>query len=482
MDHLDENSMHQQGPTIYARIRRPRSDEARTGTSDAFIESLLKRISFVDTPAIRETYRLLHDWTALSELYERALRDGVEFLLHVQLLLHQLSWAGLLEFATAGETPLAILATASSEFTINFTKINRDRAYRLSRFAYLRRGGEGALVLESPKAYSTITLLRPEAMQFLYELCKGTTVNLISERDASVERDEIEALFQFLAVGAIIEPANEMGVIPEEQDPALRQWEFHDLLFHSRSRTGRSNLPMGGTFRFRGQLGPQPAVKPKDFTAHEIVLPQPDINSLMSCDLPLTQVQEKRRSIRTQGETPITIQELGHFLYRVGRVKDTYKTDVGEFTRRPYPSGGASYELEFYLTVDRCGGLERGFYYYDPVNHALIILSSPTEEMEMLIDEAQRSAAMTCRPQVLLTIASRFQRVSWKYQGIAYALQLKNVGVVYAIMYLVAIAMNLAPCALGLGNTDRFCKLAGTDYYREGSIGEFILGSSAAGV
>jgi hypothetical protein len=44
-------------------------------------------------------------------------------------------------------------------------------------------------------------------------------------------------------------------------------------------------------------------------------------------------------------------------------------------------------------------------------------------------------------------------------------------------MYLVATAMGLAPCALGGGNSDVFAEAAGTDYYAESSVGEFVLGS-----
>ena len=44
-------------------------------------------------------------------------------------------------------------------------------------------------------------------------------------------------------------------------------------------------------------------------------------------------------------------------------------------------------------------------------------------------------------------------------------------------MYLVATAMNLAPGAIGAGNSDRFAAIAQTDYYTESSVGEFILGS-----
>ena len=82
---------------------------------------------------------------------------------------------------------------------------------------------------------------------------------------------------------------------------------------------------------------------------------------------------------------------------------------------------------------------------------------------------------------MLITLASRFQRLSWKYAAIAYAATLKNVGVLYQTMYLVATAMGLAPCALGAGNADLFAAAAGTDYYAESSVGEFMLGSAPPG-
>ena len=45
---------------------------------------------------------------------------------------------------------------------------------------------------------------------------------------------------------------------------------------------------------------------------------------------------------------------------------------------------------------------------------------------------------------MLITIAARFQRVSWKYAAMAYVTILKHVGVVYQTMYLVATARGLA--------------------------------------
>jgi oxazoline/thiazoline dehydrogenase len=169
----------------------------------------------------------------------------------------------------------------------------------------------------------------------------------------------------------------------------------------------------------------------------KVSLLRPDIGDVIKQDIPLTQALEQRVSVRQYGCTPLTLVELSEFLYRVARVKDRYTYHSLEFTRRPYPNGGASYELELYLTVDRCHGLPSGFYHYDPAEHALFYLSAPNANTEWLLLNAWTATAQSCRPEVLITITARFQRVSWKYESIAYATILKNVGVLYQTMYLV---------------------------------------------
>jgi SagB-type dehydrogenase family enzyme len=83
--------------------------------------------------------------------------------------------------------------------------------------------------------------------------------------------------------------------------------------------------------------------------------------------------------------------------------------------------------------------------------------------------------------QVLVCVAARFGRMGWPYEGIVYATTLKNTGALLQTMYLVATAMGLAPSAIGRGNSDLFATLAGTDYYAETTVGEFMLGSREGG-
>ena len=64
----------------------------------------------------------------------------------------------------------------------------------------------------------------------------------------------------------------------------------------------------------------------------------------------------------------------------------------------------------------------------------------------------------------------------WKYEGIGYANLLKDAGGLMQTMYLVAAAMGLAPCALGGGDAERFAAAAGTVFWEESSVAEFMLG------
>jgi SagB-type dehydrogenase family enzyme len=249
------------------------------------------------------------------------------------------------------------------------------------------------------------------------------------------------------------------GITSEDADPALRCWQFHDLLFHTRSRTGRHDDPVGATYPLAGRLDPLPALRPET-AVDAIALYRPDLEQLQCQDLPFALVQERRRSVRRYASEPITDRQLGEFLYRVARVKDCLHTEVET------PIGPV--QMEFALRL----------YRYDGLGHQLVPCVGRTAAVERMLSDAALSAGLKAtKPQVLLVLAARIPRIAWKYTGLAYALVLKHVGVVFQTMYLAATAMGLAPCAVGIGDSDLFAQAAGVDYYTETSVGEFLLGS-----
>ena len=79
-------------------------------------------------------------------------------------------------------------------------------------------------------------------------------------------------------------------------------------------------------------------------------------------------------------------------------------------------------------------------------------------------------------PQVLITVAARFGRASWKYSSIAYSLILKDVGVLLQTFHIAATEMGLGGCAIGSINIDLFAKMTGLEFYVEGPVGQFAIG------
>jgi SagB-type dehydrogenase family enzyme len=217
-------------------------------------------------------------------------------------------------------------------------------------------------------------------------------------------------------------------------------------------------------------------------------LDRPDLEYLVVHDQPLARVMEERETrYEYDSNRPISLSQLGEFLYRVARVRSLLDTPVNNHTgasavmqlsNRPYPAGGRIYELEFYLAVNTTLDLAPGLYHYDPLGHHLVRLRPKDATVEALLRYTTYAAPKGGNPQVLIVLAARFQRMSWKYDSIAYAATLKHVGILLQSMYLVATAMNLAPCALGSGDSEAFAEAAGTDYLAETSVGEFMLGTA----
>jgi SagB-type dehydrogenase family enzyme len=376
--------------------------------------------------------------------------------------------ARLLRYAVldGGETVLEIEPMTADEPAP--ASLPEGARVQLSRFAYCRRAGD-ALVLESPLAAVRVRLPGPQGAAVIGALARPCPVGALPGVGAAAAQTALELLVGVgcaVTVGPDGRSAEEAGV--------LRQREFHDVLFHARSRYGRHDYPMGGTFRFAGEIPPPPARR-RPHEGEPVALHVPDLEACERADPPFTHVLEARRSARTAPQPP-TARDLGEFLYRVARVRAFHGLEDGrpyESTSRPYPSGGGMYDLEVYVTVDRCADLPGGLYHYDAFEHRLCRLSGATAATAALLAEAQRACGEP--PPVLLTLASRFERLSWKYNGIAYAATLKNVGVLYQTMYLVATAMGLAGCALGAGDTVTFARATGLSEIEESSVGEFVL-------
>lgn len=391
-------------------------------------------------------------------------------------LLHVLELRGLLSYGlTQDGQPLATLEPMTPSFSLAAPVADPAVRYRLSRFATLRRDDEEGLI-ECPLGHARLRLHDGRLAAVVVVLAGPQTAASLATLLPQLSSATVTGLIRMLMSAQAVFVCDEAGSIPEDLDPALRQWEPHDLAFHVRSRLGRHDVPLGRTDRFVGELSDPPALKPPGPGAR-VDLPRPDP---CRTGRDFFEVVEARRTYWGGGLEPVTRDQLGTLLWHVARVQAHRPVDPDDpnaevAIMRPVGGGVSMDALELYLTVTRCTGLEPGLYRYDSGTHALEWIASPSAATEGLARDAMRSAAMKTSPDVLVILAARFARVNWRYESIAYALILKYVGVLYQQLYLVATALGLSPGALGAGDSERFAAAAGTRYYEETSVGEFTL-------
>jgi SagB-type dehydrogenase family enzyme len=351
----------------------------------------------------------------------------------------------------------------------------------LSRFAYMRRRGND-MVLESPCAGALFRICNPKVATAVAVLATPHQIKQL-RRQHRFPGVELLALLMDCQILFNVDSVHDNALRPAEGDDNLVLWDFHDLLFHARSTEGRHANPLGGVYPYSRVMRPLEAVRSR-WPGHKIELGKFSAENRQAVS-PIARLLRERHSTRIfDDQRPITLAEVSRFLDGTSRVQSnwTSKLDTGddgpviEYAAKPYPSGGGSYELELYLAVDKCEGLARGFYHYDAGGHALVPIDVRAKELEALLTGAEFAMGAPAKPQILITIAARFGRVSWKYSSLAYALILKDVGVLLQTLYLMATDMGLGGCAIGSTNVDLFSKMTGIEFHVEGPVGQFAVG------
>jgi SagB-type dehydrogenase family enzyme len=411
--------------------------------------------------------------------------EGTSIGKEVDLMVRRLAMRGLLEYRLGrsqnGEDEV-VVEPQVPDYWPRLPQLGNADVLVLSRFAYLRRRGE-AMVLESPRAGALFRICDPSIATGVAMLSAPQPVKWL-RRQQGFPCVELLALLVDCHILFKIDPAHGRGLRGDEGDNHLVLWDFHDLLFHARSTQGRHANPLGGVYPHAGLIPELPAVRPR-WPGKRI-----DLRKASAADAQpgsaLAKLLRERHSTRSfDDRQPITLAELARFLDATARVqsKSTSQLDLGgsdaaavTYAGRPYPSGGGSWELELYPAIDNCDGLARGFYHYDAGAHALTPIGVRAPELEAMFRGAEFAMGAPGAPQVLITIAARFGRTAWKYSSLAYALILKDAGVLMQTLYLMATEMGLGGCAIGSVDIDLFAKMTGIEFHIEGPVGQFALG------
>jgi SagB-type dehydrogenase family enzyme len=394
-------------------------------------------------------------------------------------LVQRLARHGLLDYRLVSRRQaqdLVVIEPQIAEYWPRRARLSGGDTIVLSRFAYLRRR-DNEMVLESPRAGALFRICDPAIAATLVAVSQPRKISWLRRHGAAATS---ELLGLLLDSGMLVKLGADDATGATEGDHHLVLWDFHDLLFHTRSTEGRHVNPVGGAYLHARIMPPLPAIRPrwpgKAIALDKLAGPGPGSS--------LARLLGERHSTRDfDDQHPITLSELARFLDTTARVRSewTSEADVDggpevSYSARPYPAAGSAYELELYLVVTNCEGLARGLYHYDAGGHALVAIDASAQHLQALSTAAAFAMGASGPPQILVTIAARFGRISWKYASIAYSLILKDVGCLIQTFYLAATDMELGGCAIGTGNIDLFAKTTGLAFHVEGAVGQFALG------
>lgn len=333
-------------------------------------------------------------------------------------------------------------------------------ALRLSRFAVITPAADGALWLEEPVAGVRAVL----------------PADLLAALLAADER-----------VGHARQVCWRYGLLVAADDAQESWWEPHDRYFHWRTRRDGHGHISGATFPHDGRRPPLP-VSPALRGLRTVALPEQPGESAMPADAsphfsgaaagPLRSVLAKRTSTRDCA-APVRFEDIAAFLslHRVLGLAHQGATGNGFYpqSRRLYPGGGATYELELCLTAAGVPGLADGIWWFDAVANSLVLLTAEPGAVAQVFDDALISSGGVGTPRVIVSYLLRMGRNSWKYEGMSYRLALLDAGVLYHHAYLASAELGLGVCGLGNGSSALLANLIGHGQEDLASIAEIMI-------
>jgi SagB-type dehydrogenase family enzyme len=332
--------------------------------------------------------------------------------------------------------------------------------FRRARYLVLYWAGSDAVLMDAH------TLACTDAPSSLVALLSGLTAWSSAEDLRAAGMPLEEADLQQLAKAGLLEAEDERPV----GKPSQFAWDPLELAVQRKTAFGGARVE---------RMGSAPNIGARFEGRPVVALPSAGPLPAMTLETAL----QRRRSVRTYGSQPLRLEDLSALLHHSARVIERRSDGLlGDREFRPFPTAGARSELNIYLVVDGVAGLEPGAYHYDHPGHRLRALRGKDDHHRRILRSVHSMAGgmLNRDPAVVLLVTAVFERIMWKYRNLGLSLIYKDVGALFQTLYLVATALELAPCALGGGEEAENSRWLGLDPLQESQVGCFLVGTRSA--
>ncbi len=246
-------------------------------------------------------------------------------------------------------------------------------------------------------------------------------------------------------------------------------WSFHDALFHAASVHGFGTS--GGYGARRDAARPN---RPADLLQPVASGLVADTDTWPELRVSFVDVLARRQTCRTFAVRTIPLETI-EVLLRLALRQRTRGGATADGAFHGYPSGGARGEITTFVVTT--GKDHNAVARYDDEHDVL-------RRVETAPGAARRMNDLLCgvcgietpRPSVALLFAADYEQMSDKYEAIAYATILRNVGAIYQTVSLCAEALGIGNCCVGGG-----WSTIEREVLAEGLHGRIIVGAMLLG-
>ncbi|MEJ2637428.1 MAG: SagB/ThcOx family dehydrogenase [Calditrichia bacterium] len=189
------------------------------------------------------------------------------------------------------------------------------------------------------------------------------------------------------------------------------------------------------------------------------------------------EASSKFAAFRKLKAAPLTLDTVSQLLFLTNGVTLVRDFPAKKVYLRAAPSASSLQPIEIYLYAHDVEGLERGFYYFQPLQHQLLRIKDG--DFRELISEAGYELDFLKNAPAVFFFTSVFSRNSWRYRNRAYRYCLMDAGYIGENFVLGAAGLDLAADLVGDFVDGEVNELLGIDGFDEAAILLAAVGADA---